>query len=587
MPQAASAREGRAVLVERATAALQAQRWAGAIPDLQRLLADGPTAVLHRELARCLRWTGRPTEALQNFSEALRLDPRDVATWEGLALLLADAGHLANAVAALEEALKIDPNSIAIRLHLAQLARRARRDGLAVSILEKTLLIDPNSVEAHNNLGACLREQGEIEASLHHYRRAVELAPTRPEVWSGYLFTLNCDPDLSPEAVAREHRRFGEVLGPARPCPKVRKVGDPLRIGYLSPDFHTHSVATFIAPVIAAHDRQRVHVTCYATESGRDAMTDYLQSVADRWRDVAAFDTDRLAKQIADDGVHVLVELTGHAALNRLPALARRLAPVQVTYLGYPNTTGVSAIDLRLSDETADPVGVTDAWHTERLVRLRGGFLAWDPPAWAHALPVAPVRDDSRISFGCFNNLSKLNDRVLTTWARLLAQVPEARLVLKATALGDERVRRRVHEIWSRHGVAAERIQLLPVVESPADHLACYAEMDVALDPFPYAGTTTTCEALWMGVPVVTLAGGSHVGRVGCSLLRRVGLDDLVAADQDAYIDTAIRLARDRQRLAELRSTLRSRVQASPLGDPKRLARELENAYVEAWDKAQ
>jgi predicted O-linked N-acetylglucosamine transferase (SPINDLY family) len=586
MGQAAIAREGRAVLIQRASAALQAQRWTDAIPDLQLLLAGGATAALHRELARCLRWTGQPTEALQNFSEALRLDPRDVPTWEGLAQLLADAGHFAKAVEALEQALKVDPKSISCRLQLSEVARRMKRHGLATSILEKTLLVDPNSVEVHNNLGACLREQGEIAASLQHYRRAVELAPERPEVWSGYLFTLNCDPDLPPEEVAREHRRFGAGLRPARPCLKVRGNAEVLRIGYLSPDFHNHSVAYFIAPVIAAHDRRRVHVTCYATDSGGDATTERVRASADRWCDVAALDDEQLARQIADDGIHVLIELTGHTALNRLPAMARRLAPVQVTYLGYPNTTGVPAIDLRITDELADPVGPADSWHTERLVRLPGGFLAWDPPIWAHAASVGPVRSGPEISFGCFNNLSKLSERVLDTWARLLARLPEARLVLKSCSLGDERVRRRVHQIWSRHGVDPERIQLLPSVPSPADHLACYAQIDVALDPFPYAGTTTTCEALWMGVPVVTLAGRSHVGRVGCSLLHRVGLDDLVAADEDAYIDTAIRLARDRQRLADLRSTLRSRVQASPLGDPKRLARELEVAYAEAWDKA-
>ncbi len=586
MGQAAAAREARAVSIERAETALREQRWGDAIADLERLLAAGRTSVLHRELARCLRRTGRPTEALQNYLEALRLDPRDVATLQDLSLLLADAGHLAEALAALEQAIKLRPDMVSLRLSLAQLARRARRDGLAVTILQRTLLLHPDSVEVHNNLGAYLREQGDITASLRHYRRAIELAPERIAVWSGYLFTLNCDPDLAPEEVAREHRRFGELLAPARRLVPVKGATDVLRVGYMSADFHAHSVAYFIAPVIAAHDRRRVHVTCYATDAGSDAMTERLRGLADDWREVASLDDAQLARQISEDGIHVLVDLSGHTALNRLSAMARRLAPVQATYLGYPNTTGVPAIDLRITDGLADPPGDADAWHTERLVRLPGGFVAWDPPEWAHAVPVAPVRAGDEISFGCFNNLAKLSERVLSTWARLLAQVPRARLVLKAGGLADERVRGRVYEIWERHGVSPERVHLLASTQSPADHLACYGEVDVALDPFPYNGTTTTCETLWMGVPVVTLAGRSHAGRVGCSLLHRVGLDDLVAADEDAYIALASRLARDRQRLAELRLGLRSRLQASTLGDAGRLARELEDAYEEAWRRA-
>jgi predicted O-linked N-acetylglucosamine transferase (SPINDLY family) len=358
-----------------------------------------------------------------------------------------------------------------------------------------------------------------------------------------------------------------------------------LRIGYLSPDLRSHSVSFFILPLLENRNRQEAEVTCYSTTLAQDGVTEKIKANADTFRAVYRMSDEKLATLIQEDGIDILVELSGHTALNRLPMLANRVAPIQVTYLGYANTTGLAEMDYRITDAIADPVGVSDAWHTEKLVRIPGGFLAYRAAFNAAEFPVVPMPAEQagHVTFGSFNNLAKINDTVLDAWAAILAQVPMSQLILKARGLRSDKVQARILGAFAARGVDTDRVRLLTQERTASAHLALYNQMDVALDTFPYNGTTTTCEALWMGTPVVTFQGRSHAGRVGASLLQRMGLGELVAENRQGYIETAVALGRDLSRIAQVRTGLRDRLQGSPVMDAGRLARELESAYRDLW----
>jgi predicted O-linked N-acetylglucosamine transferase (SPINDLY family) len=286
---------------------------------------------------------------------------------------------------------------------------------------------------------------------------------------------------------------------------------------------------------------------------------------------------------IAADNIDVLVDLAGHTAGHRLGIFAHRPAPVQVSYLGYPATTGLSRIQYRLTDALADPPGTTEAQHTERLVRLPASFLCYAPPAGEQAPPVnePPSLASGQVTFGSFNDASKVSDRVLALWARVLTAVPGSRLVLKNKGLADQSVRQRIRDLMRAHGVEGDRLELLAFKPDLTTHLACYQAVDIGLDTFPYNGTTTTCEALWMGVPVITLAGEAHVGRVGTSLLSGVGLGQLCADSEEAYLATVTALAGDAGRLRELRAGMRERLRRSPLLDAAAFTRALEQTFID------
>jgi predicted O-linked N-acetylglucosamine transferase (SPINDLY family) len=303
----------------------------------------------------------------------------------------------------------------------------------------------------------------------------------------------------------------------------------------------------------------------------------------DVWQDVRTLTDEALAKRIVEDGIDVLIDLSGHTGDNRLLSFARRPAPVQVTYCGYPSTTGLAAMGWRLTDEVADPLHLTDGRHAERLWRLPNGFLCFQPDRDGGAPGPSPSLARGLVTFGSFNNLSKVGDGVMDVWAQILRSVPGSHLLLKSRALSDEEPRDRLRGTFLRLGIEADRLEFASYAATPREHLALYERVDVALDPFPYTGTTTTCEALWMGVPVVTLAGVTHAGRVGASLLTRIGCNELVADTRSAYVDIAAGLARNPDRLVAYRRDLRERMKTSPLTSPGIITRDIETAYREMW----
>jgi predicted O-linked N-acetylglucosamine transferase (SPINDLY family) len=354
-----------------------------------------------------------------------------------------------------------------------------------------------------------------------------------------------------------------------------------LRIGYVSRDFRLHSVAYFIEPVIAHHDRAGYGIYCYYLAADHDDTTQRLSQSADVWREAHGASVDEIAARIYADEIDILVDLGGHTKLNRLGVFSRKPAPVQATWLGYPDTTGLASIDYRITDTVADPPGLTDEIHTERLLRLEPPFVCYQPP---HESPAVDLRETAGdVVFGSFNMLIKLNGPLIDMWAQILKAVPDSRLLIKSGLLEHDEAVWRVHERFEKAGIARSRVELRALTQHRMDHLAAYGEVDVALDTFPYNGATTTCEALWMGVPVVTLAGESHMSRVGASLLTAVGLSNLISASTAEYVQTAVALGRDPALRRALRAGMRDRLAASALLDHAGFTRKLEGALRRAW----
>lgn len=458
----------------------------------------------------------------------------------------------------------------------------------AEKMCQKALIIDPNSAEALNNLGQAMKAQGNLKGATDAYRKAINNQPDFVVAHSNLLLDLNYLPDVKAKDVLAEHRKWGllHASPPIKRCTiKKRNPDKRLRVGYVSPDFRAHSVILFIAGLIKVHDRNNVEIYCYSNVKKPDAWTSQIKNTSDHWRTVVALNDDQFAAMITEDKIDILVDLAGHTAGNRLLAFASKPAPIQVTWLGYPNTTGMNAIDYRLTDVWADTPGVSDELHTETLIRLPQGFLCYQPLHDSPPINPLPMSQRGSITFGCFNNSAKINDDVIKLWSRLLAELPNSRLLLKSSQLSDPPLKQQYLSKFEQAGIDSTRIEIHGHIASTIDHLSLYHEIDVALDPFPYNGTTTTCEALWMGVPVVVLEGSSHAGRVGVSLLNNVGLPELIAKTNDDYIHICCELSANTERLTELRIGMRARLQNAPLLDSKKFAENIETAYRNMWIK--
>ena len=413
-----------------------------------------------------------------------------------------------------------------------------------------------------------------------------ECRPARSPT-SNLLFALNYQEAASAADVFAQHlawaARHGGTLPRVTTNPQPSDTERTLRVGYVSADLRSHSVAYFLEPLLEARDRAAIHVTCYSNSTGGGATTDRLRALSDAWRVIADKDDAEAEALIRADQIDILVDLSGHTRGNRLPLFARRVAPIQVSYLGYPNTTGLATMDYRLTDAWADPVGLTEGLYTEVLVRLDGGFLCYRPPNDSPPVAGPPVLATGYITFGSFNNLAKVNAALIARWAAILGHVPGSRLILKSRPLADPGIRDFILTLSARNGITPDRIEFSGWADDTRSHLARYADVDIALDTFPYHGTTTTCEALWMGVPVITCGGQVHASRVGVSLLSAIGLADLVAPSMDSYVMTAINLAQDIPRLGNLRAELRPRMAAGAITDSARIARSVESAYRAMW----
>lgn len=565
---------------------------------------------------------GRNREAMEFFEQSVRLEPRHVQARNNLANQYRRAGRFEEAAAQLETARRLDPQSMPVVLNLGNIhmdngeytkalacfdqaiamapalavlynnrgnaLRNLKRIPEALEAYEKAIEFEPGRAEFRVNRGSALQTQGRLGEALESFRHALELAPEVAAAHGSALFTLHYDPETSVEELLEAHRewarRHTSGLGRAgRPFRNRRNPDKRLRIGYVSADFRQHPVAYFVAPVLASHDRQQVEVYCYASAVKRDDWTARIRKSAAQWRNAASMSDLELAAQIEQDGIDILVDLAGHTAGNRLEAFARKPAPVQVSWLGYFNTTGLEAMDYLAVDEVICPES-DRAPYVEQALRPGGCYLAYRGPDYAPPVTPPPAGEKGYVTYGCFNTLSKVTADVLRLWARLLRADPAARLVLKNAVLDDPLSQQTCRETLESEGVESGRVTLAG--QSPhRELLAAYAGVDVALDPFPYNGGTTTCEALWMGAPVVTLAGGRFVSRVGETILRHAGCGEWVAHSQEEYIEIALALGSNLERLRAIRAGLRETVRSSVLGDVKGFTRRWEHALRVAWKK--
>lgn len=612
----------------------------------RKAIAQDPRSARARSyLGYLLYQTKRDTEALRMLDEALARDARVAETQAWRGLVLARLGRLDEAVEANTRAVALDPRHAGAHNNLGGLLVKLRRHEQGITHLRRAfelgykmpgslvllgqayirtgklveaevafrdaLALDPKHVDARIGLGNVLYDLGEHDAGLAALRVAMAADPSALGARSNFVMKLLYHHEAgrehetvretggpastpggqakrTPQAVAAEHKAAGQAyfarFGGGGPVwrPRDRDPERRLRVGYLSPDFRLHATAFFLDAVLASHDPAVVEVCCYSNADKTDEMTEHLRGLVHGFHDISALGHREAAAKIAADGIDVLVDCAGHTNGHRLDVLALQPAPLQGTWLGYPHGTGLPTMGFRLTDAIADPPGMTEDHYVERLVRLPEGTFCYRAPTTAPAPAPGPLERGQGPVFGCFNNPQKIGADVIALWAFIVRSVPGAKLRLKARQFLDVKAAQRTRDRFVAAGLPADRIEI-EGRRTFAEGFAEYATIDVALDPFPYHGTTSTCEALWMATPVVTLPGTSCVSRVGASLLARVGLPELVARDEAHYVEIATGLVSDPGRLATLRRTLRERMASSPLCDGPRFARQLEAAYRELW----
>jgi protein O-GlcNAc transferase len=535
--------------------------------------------------AAALMVLGRPDESAASARQAIALDPQQIHGWYVLGNALGALGDWTGAEDAYRRALAIDPGFHEAGNNLGQALRRQGRLDDAIVVYDRARDQAPDAAYISYNMGVVIQMSGQPAKALPHYRRALELQPDHVEAHSNVLLAMNHLPDFSPQVLLDEHRAFDAQqtrrFMPAGPAWANTKAAERrLRIGYVSGDFRIHPVGSYLVGPLEQRDREAFEVYCYSASDQQDAVTARIAQASDHWRDISTMSDDQAAGMVRDDRIDILVDLSGHTDKNRPLLFARRPAPVQASWLGYPGTTGMSAIDYLVMDACALPPGAD--WVVESVVRLPHGRFCYSPPPYTPQVAPASARPDGEVVFGSFNNLGKIGPDVVRLWARVLDAVPGSRLLLKWRTFDQPKVRERLSEAFAAAGVGPERLELRR--DSPhAKMFGEYADMDIALDPFPFCGGLTSSEALWMGVPVVTLPLDRIASRQTLAFLHGLGLDDLAARSQDDYLRIAVALAADPGRRAELRQSLRPRMAAAPMNDPKAVARALDAAYRQMW----
>ena len=552
---------------------------------LGRAVAAKPReASFHRNFAVALKTVGRLAEAEAAWRRAIALEPKHAGAYTSLGDLVRDQGKVDEAIALTRKSVALDPNDPQAHNNLGAALQIQDKLTEAEACYRRALALRANFPEAHNNLGDILAHQAKLGPAIASYDRALALRPNYAEAASRRLMWLNYSSDVSAEQLLAEHRNWDVRNASAGPSPIRNHANDRdperrLKIGYVSGHMRSHPVGFFLAKALEAHDRSAVEVFCYSHGAVIDQVTARLRGLADHWRDIAILPDAQGAAVIAQDRIDILVDLAGHTPGNQLTLFALKPAPVQASWLGYPGTTGVSAVDYLIMDAAAVPPGA-ERWCSEAVARLPLGRFCYAPPDYAPepAIPTA----DRPVTFGSFNHATKIGPEVVALWAEVLKATPGSRLVMKWATLGDPTARQHFVDAFAAAGIAPERLELrghTPHVEM----LAEYADIDIALDPFPFCGGLTSCEAMWMGVPVVTLPGERIASRQTLGFLQAVGLDDLAADSKGDYVRIAAALAADPARRAELRTALRPRMAASPLCDAALFTPTLEAAYRGMW----
>jgi protein O-GlcNAc transferase len=558
-----------------------------ALALIRRAIAIAPDAPDYRHnLGVVLAKAGRYEEALESWREALALRPMDALTQTAIGRALEALGRFPESVTAFREAADLTPNSAEALANVGNALELAGDVDQAAEACQRALAIDPKNATAHHTLANALKDQGRIREAIAAIRRALCSRPDNVRTYSNLLYTLHFDPDADPRAMYHEHCLFNAVY--ARPLEKQVKPHDNdrspdrrLRIGYVSPDFRAHSTTFFTGPLLEKHDRLKFEIFCYADVASGDIITDRIRARSDVWRNISTLSDEQAARAIAADKIDILVDLALHTSNGRPLLFARKPAPVQVTWLGYPGTTGLTTMDYRITDVHLDPPGVNDAYYFEESIRLPETMWCYAPLPDSPPVNPLPAISTGRITFGCLNNFSKVNQKVIDLWAEVLAAVPQSRMLLLAPTGAS---RRRFVETFERSGVGADRVEFVGR-RTWEQYMVLYHRIDIVLDTYPWNGHTMSLDGLWMGVPMVSLFGPTAVSRAGLCFLANLGLTDLAASTPAKYIETAARLAGDLPRLVQLRGELRARMQKSALLDSSRFAKNIETAYGTIWER--
>jgi predicted O-linked N-acetylglucosamine transferase (SPINDLY family) len=556
-----------------------------AIASYRRAVELKPNfAGAHSNLGAALQDQGRLDEAAACCRRAVELKPDFAEAHNNLGAVLKDLGRFDEAIACFRRALQLRPDYADAHNNLGNAFNDQRRLDEAVACYRRALELEPDDADAQVNLGSALKNQGRLDEAVACYRRAVELKPDDAGPHSNLVYTLNFCPAYDAKTIYEEHRRwnrrFAEPLAKfIQPHANERLADRRLRIGYVSPDFRDHVVGLNLLPLFRQHDRRQFEIFCYSQVLRPDEITARFQGYAGAWRNVVGLADEAVARLVREDRIDILVDLALHMARNRLLVFARKPAPVQVTFAGYPGTTGLSAIDYRLTDRYLDPPGFNEQCYSEESIRLPDTFWCYDPLTDQPAVSPLPALEKGHVTFGCLNNFCKINDSVLKLWAQVLGAVDHSQIVVLA---GEGSHCRRTRDLLQQQGIAPERVIFAAARPRP-QYLALYHAIDIGLDTFPYNGHTTSLDSFWMGVPVVTIAGQTVVGRAGLSQLKNLGLPELIADSPEQFVSIAVELAGDLPRLGKLRATLRERMRGCPLMDASAFTRGIEAAYREMW----
>ena len=573
--------------------AMQVAQPEAASDFFRRAIAGNPAApAYHSNLAVALMALGRLPDAISAVKDALRLQPDFADAHYNLGKALNEQGRFDDALAAYRAAIQFRPDLALAYNNIGVILHDRGQPHEAAAAYRRAVELSPGIAESHGNLGNALKDLGRSDEAIASIRRAIELQPHNSVFGSNLIMARQYSSSTSAAELAAEQRRWNDRHAtPLRalwqPHENVADPERPLRIGYVSADFRQHVVGRTLLPCYEAHDRSQFEVVCYAGCDASDAVAMRFRRGAALWREAYQLSDEKFAATIREDRIDILVDLSLHTARNRLSVFARKPAPVQVSWLGYPGTTGVEAIDFHITDSFLEAPGSEPPAGREEPLRMPEAWCCYAPPTDGPEPEPPPVAHRGFVTFGSFNNAAKINERVLACWAEMLRRVDGARLAL----LSKTGRREDIERFFQQRGIAPDRVEFIAYYPPPESHrgessdefLRRYARIDIALDPFPYNGMTTTCDALWMGVPVVALIGATPISRASFSLLSNVGLPELAARSEEEYVALAASLAGDLPRLAGLRATLRARLKASPLLDPARFTRHLEAAYRSVW----
>jgi predicted O-linked N-acetylglucosamine transferase (SPINDLY family) len=527
--------------------------------------------------------SGKTDDAIAAFQQYIARVPDDPRGPNNLALALSGSGKYAEAMEILQSLIRKHPGYAEAHNTLAVACEALGRKDEALTHYEEAVRLKPEFSDAWSNRGINLMEQGQADEAVASLRKSLEIRPDAPAIHSNLLLALNYSSRITPAEVAAEHRNWGERFGlpvPASPIPRNPSPNRTLNIGYVSSDYRNHTVASFIELLLRHHDRSQFRVTAYPSVFRPDDTTARLKTLADDWKPIAGLSDEQAADQIAHDNIDVLVDLGGHTAGNRLLAFAHRPAPIQLTVFGYPNGSGLAAMDYRVSDAVSDPPGRTDSLYVEKILRLPDLAWAYQPPTDAPDPGPLPSESRRSFTFGCLNNAAKISDACLSAWSLLLNGVPGSTLVLLAGQ--SDTGANRLWERFKKAGLDKDRVEM--VFRLPRDqYFEAYQLFDFTLDPFPYNGGVTTCDSLWMGVPVLAVEGETYVSRQGLAVQSLLGMAEFVAKKPEGLLEIARAWQKRKPELATIRAGLRAKLAASSLADAKRYVRNLERSIRNAW----